>query len=373
MKKKVLIVFGTRPEAIKMVPVIMAFQSDKNFELKVCVTAQHREMLDQVLDLFDIQADYDLDIMSHSQTLTEITSRIMTGLDKTINDYKPDLLLVHGDTATTISSSLTAFYNKIKICHVEAGLRTMNIQSPWPEEANRRLTSILTDIHFAPTEHAKNNLIQEGVCEENICVTGNTVVDVLFMALDIIKKDLSLTKTLETKFSYLDKNKKIVLVTGHRRESFGQGFKNICNALKTLAINNNDLQIVYPVHMNPNVKGTVEEILSGIDNIILEKPLDYLPFCYLMNRSHIILTDSGGIQEEAPSIGKPVLVMRDNTERPEAVIAGTVKLVGTKVRDIIDNTNNLINNEDEYLKMSKSINPYGDGKASNRIVNFLRN
>lgn len=370
-KKKVLTVFGTRPEAIKMAPLVHALASDERFEAKVCVTAQHREMLDQVLSLFDISPDYDLNLMKTGQTLNDITARILLELKAVLQEFKPDVVLVHGDTATTFAASLAAYYEQIAVGHVEAGLRTGNIYSPWPEEANRKLTGALTKYHFAPTEISKQNLLQENYAEENIFVTGNTVIDALLMVKAKIEQNNELQNTLAAQFPFLDKNKKLILVTGHRRESFGDGFERICEALAITAKANPDVQILYPMHLNPNVREPVNRILGGIKNIILIEPQEYLPFIYLMMRSHIILTDSGGIQEEAPSLGKPVLVMRDTTERPEAVAAGTVKLVGTDVDKIVSGLSVLLNDTDAYTEMSFAHNPYGDGQACQRILNKL--
>lgn len=370
-KKKVLTVFGTRPEAIKMAPLVHALAADERFEAKCCVTAQHREMLDQVLELFAITPDYDLNLMKAGQTLNEVTARILLELKPVLQEFKPDVVLVHGDTATTFAASLAAYYEQIAVGHVEAGLRTGNIYSPWPEEANRKLTGALTKYHFAPTKTSKQNLLQENYAAENIFVTGNTVIDALLMVKEKIEQDTDLKVTLEAQFPYLDENKKLVLVTGHRRESFGGGFERICEALAIIANNNPDVQILYPMHLNPNVREPVNRILGGIENIILIEPQEYLPFIYLMMRSHIILTDSGGIQEEAPSLGKPVLVMRDTTERPEAVSAGTVKLVGTDVDKIVSGLTVLLNDEDAYTEMSFAHNPYGDGNACKRILDTL--
>lgn len=369
--KKILVVFGTRPEAIKMAPVIHALKKNKSFKTKVCVTAQHREMLDQVLDLFEIIPEYDLNLMQARQTLPELTSRILMELTPVLDEFKPNVVLVHGDTATTFAASLASYFEKIDVGHIEAGLRTGNIYSPWPEEANRKLTGSLTKYHFAPTETSKMNLLKEGYSEKNIIVTGNTVIDALLMVVEKINMDLSIQEAMKCKFPYIDNFKKMILVTGHRRESFGVGFENICSALLEIAKNNPDDLIVYPVHLNPNVQGPVNRILGGIKNIKLIEPQSYLPFVYLMNRSFMILTDSGGIQEEAPSLGKPVLVMRENTERPEAIQSGTVKLVGTRVEKIIENIQLLLDNEDEYIKMSKAHNPYGDGFACKKIIEFL--
>ena len=373
--KKVLLVFGTRPEAIKMAPLVKAFEKEKNIISKVCVTAQHREMLDQVLDMFDIKPDYDLNIMKAGQDLFDVTTNVLLGLKDVLNDFNPDVVLVHGDTTTTSASSLAAFYNKIKVGHVEAGLRTGDIYSPWPEEANRQITGVLANYHFAPTTTSENNLLKENKNPNDIIVTGNTVIDALFLALDKIEKNTNLKSKIVDSINSqykLQDNKKIILVTGHRRENFGQGFVNICEALKTLAINNPNIDIVYPVHLNPNVQKPVNEILSNTPNVYLIEPLQYEQFIYMMNKSYFIITDSGGVQEEAPSLGKPVLVMRDTTERPEAVDAGTVKLVGTNKEVIIKEAQKLLDNKEEYEKMSKAHNPYGDGKACERIVNFIK-
>ena len=367
MKKRILIIFGTRPEAIKMAPVVKAFQKDNRFETKVCVTAQHRDMLDQVLELFAITPDYDLDIMKQNQGLTGITCAILTGLEPVLQEFSPDRILVHGDTSTTFAASLAAYYQKISVGHVEAGLRTHNIYSPWPEEANRKLTGVLTDLHFSPTSTARDNLLAENVAEKNIMVTGNTVIDALCHVQESIENDSQMRAELASQFPFINPKKKIVLVTGHRRESFGDGFENICQALKALA-KRDDIQIIYPVHLNPHVREPVNRLLKDVAHVHLIEPQDYLPFVYLMSISHIILTDSGGIQEEAPSLAKPVLVMRDTTERPEAVTAGTVKLVGADKNKIIQNVSLLLDNDDEYQKMSFAHNPYGDGKASQRIV-----
>lgn len=371
LKKKVLTVFGTRPEAIKMAPVVHALAADERFEAKVCVTAQHREMLDQVLSLFEIKPDYDLNIMKAGQTLNDITARILLEIKPVLQEFKPDVVLVHGDTATTFAASLAAYYEQIAVGHVEAGLRTGNIYSPWPEEANRKLTGALAKYHFAPTETSKQNLIQENYAEASIVVTGNTVIDALLMVKDKIEQNSVLQATLASQFSYLDETKKLILVTGHRRESFGGGFERICEALAITAKANTDVQILYPMHLNPNVREPVNRILGDIENVILIEPQEYLPFIYLMMRSYIILTDSGGIQEEAPSLGKPVLVMRDTTERPEAVAAGTVRLVGTEVEKVVFGLSELLNDPQAYHSMSFSHNPYGDGMASKRILDLL--
>ncbi len=369
--KKILSVFGTRPEAIKMGPLIHSFADDKRFDAKVCVTAQHREMLDQVLELFEIKPEYDLNIMKDGQTLNDLTTDILKGLEPVLEDFKPDIVLVHGDTATTFAAALAAYYKQIKVGHVEAGLRTGNIYSPWPEEANRKLTSVITNYHFAPTEGSKENLLNEGVPEDEITVTGNTVIDALFWVREKLSKDSLLLNKLKTRFNYLDSNKKLILVTGHRRESFGGGFERICEALRQIATNHPDAQVLYPVHLNPNVQEPVNRLLQDLENVFLIEPQNYLPFIYLMDRAKIILTDSGGIQEEAPSLGKPVLVMRETTERPEAVDAGTVRLVGTDVKLIVSEVHLLLNDSDEYQKMSKAHNPYGDGLACERILEFL--
>ncbi len=374
--KKVLLVFGTRPEAIKMAPLVKAFQQHTDaFETKVCVTAQHREMLDQVLEMFEIRPDYDLNIMKAGQDLYDITTNVLLGMKDVLADFKPDIVLVHGDTTTTSATSLAAFYQKIEVGHVEAGLRTHDIYSPWPEEANRQITGVLASYHFAPTQTSKDNLLRENKEEKNIIVTGNTVIDALFLALDKIenKEELKnkIIRSINSQYK-LNDNKKIILVTGHRRENFGQGFINICEALKEIALNNPEVDIVYPVHLNPNVQKPVKDLLSDVANVHLIEPLQYETFLYLMNKSHFIITDSGGVQEEAPSLGKPVLVMRDTTERPEALEAGTVKLVGTNKKTIIKEAQKLLDDVNEYEKMSKAHNPYGDGNACEKIVEFLK-
>ena len=369
--KKILTVFGTRPEAIKMAPLVHALAAEAKIESRICVTAQHREMLDQVLELFEIKPDYDLNIMKEKQGLTEITTNILQGMKCILEEYKPDIVLVHGDTATTFASSLAAFYQQISVGHVEAGLRTGNIYSPWPEEANRKLTSALTQYHFAPTSGSEQNLLNEGIAGKSIIVTGNTVIDALLWVKVKIKNNPTVEKALSKHYSFLDKSKRLILVTGHRRESFGDGFEHICEAIRQVALNNEEVQIVYPVHLNPNIQEPVNRLLADIPNIYLIDPQDYLPFVYLMTKSTIILTDSGGIQEEAPCLGKPVLVMRDTTERPEAVEAGTVKLVGTDTKTIVEAVEQLLNNEQAYSKMSKAHNPYGDGKACERIIKAI--
>ena len=371
MKKKNLIVFGTRPEAIKMAPLVKAFLKDTSFDTKICVTAQHREMLDQVLEFFEITPDYDLNLMTKGQSLNMLTSRIFSELHPVLEEFKPDFVYVHGDTTTSTAAAIAAFYAGAKVCHVEAGLRTFNKQSPFPEEMNRCVTGSVADFHFAPTNTSKNNLLQENVSEETILITGNTVIDALQMSVEQLKNYNS--KELEQLKKDIDLTKRIILVTGHRRENHGQGFINICNALKTIADNNADVQIVYPVHLNPKVLKPVHDILGNTKNIKLIKPLSYPSFVWLMDKSEIIITDSGGVQEEAPSLGKPVLVMRNTTERPEAVDTGTVILVGTDTEKIISETEKLLNNEEQYAKMSQLHNPYGDGKASKRIVDFIKN
>jgi len=375
--KKVMLVFGTRPEAIKMAPLVKEFQKNPDeFETIVCVTAQHREMLDQVLNLFEITPKYDLDIMKPGQDLYQVTCNILTGLKPILEEEKPDVVLVHGDTSTTLSTSLAAFYQQIAVGHVEAGLRTNDIYSPWPEEGNRQVTGRLATYHFAPTDTSGANLLKENVDTSNMIVTGNTVIDALLSVVDKIETDETLASSLYDEVSKrgyeYNESKKLILVTGHRRENFGQGFLNICSALKDLALKYPDVDIVYPVHLNPNVQKPVNEILSDVDNVFLIAPLDYEPFVYLMSRSYFILTDSGGIQEEAPSLGKPVLVMRDTTERPEALEAGTVKLVGTDPEKIIKECIALLEDKDAYQTMSKSHNPYGDGKACEKIVTYFK-
>jgi len=378
-RKKLLFVFGTRPEAIKMSPLIRIFKErEEKFDITVCVTGQHREMLDQGLELFKIKPDYDLNVMKVNQDLFQLTSDIMMGMKDVLHKEKPDLVFVHGDTTTTFLATLSAFYMKIDVAHVEAGLRTYNIYSPWPEEINRQLTGRIAKFHFAPTKRAQQNLLKEGVPKENIIVTGNTVIDALFYVVSKIKGDKKLEEKLQRDIKSkilsrnFDFNKcKFILVTGHRRENFGQGMINICEAIKEISDFDNNLHIIYPVHLNPNVKKPVNSILAGKENVHLIEPLDYLHFVYLMEKSYLILTDSGGVQEEAPSLGKPVLVMRETTERPEAVEAGTVKLVGTNKEKIVYETKKLLQNEKEYEKMSKAHNPYGDGLACQRILNFI--
>ncbi|CAI8754104.1 UDP-N-acetylglucosamine 2-epimerase [Pseudomonas sp. IT-P44] len=371
MTLKTLCVFGTRPEAIKMAPLALSLAADERFEAKVCVTGQHREMLDQVLNLFEITPDFDLNIMKSGQDLTDVTTTILQGMKSVFAEFKPDIVLVHGDTATTFATTLAAYYQQIPVAHVEAGLRTGNLYSPWPEEANRKLTGALAALHFAPTDTSSQNLLREGVAAQSIHVTGNTVIDALLDVVARIKNSATLQQQFHQQFSFLGEGKRIILVTGHRRESFGDGFEKICQALLTTAKEFPDVEIVYPVHLNPNVREPVNRLLAGIDNVHLIEPLDYLPFVYLMDRSYLILSDSGGIQEEAPSLGKPVLVMRDTTERPEAVEAGTVKLVGTDIDVITGNLRSLLTDSNAYSQMSFAHNPYGDGKACARILETL--
>lgn len=369
-KIKNLIIFGTRPEAIKMAPLVKEFQKDDSFETKVCVTAQHREMLDQVLDFFNIKPDYDLDLMKPNQNLYSLTSDIIIKLKPILEDFNPDYVYVHGDTTTTMAASIAAFYSGAKVCHIEAGLRTHNKRSPFPEEINRQVTGRIADYHFAPTLKSKSNLLAENVKEESILVTGNTVIDALLDSSSRVEElnndEINFLKNL------VNTEKKIILVTGHRRENHGQGFINICEALKEIALLHDNVQIIYPVHLNPNVKKPVHEILTGIKNISLIDPIAYPAFVWLMSKSYMIITDSGGVQEEAPSLGKPVLVMRDSTERPEAVEAGTVILVGTNKDRIVDETHRLLEGDVQYKLMSELHNPYGDGKACEKIVEFIR-
>lgn len=371
MRLRALCVFGTRPEAIKMAPVATALSMDRRFDAKVCVTGQHRQMLDQVLELFGIKPDYDLSIMKPGQDLTDVTTAILQGMKGVLTEFKPDFILVHGDTATTLSASLAAYYQQVPVVHVEAGLRTGNLYSPWPEEANRKLTGALACLHFAPTETSRQNLLSEGVDPIAVHVTGNTVIDALLGVVQKVRGSEQLRQRFESEFAFLDKHSKLVLVTGHRRESFGVGFERICQALAETAREFPETAIVYPLHLNPNVREPANKLLADIPNIYLIEPLDYLPFVYLMDRATVILTDSGGIQEEAPSLGKPVLVMRDTTERPEAVAAGTVKLVGTQIDSITSHLRDLLSDEDACRRASQAANPYGDGNASSRIVESL--
>ncbi|WP_317850490.1 non-hydrolyzing UDP-N-acetylglucosamine 2-epimerase [Stenotrophomonas indicatrix] len=368
--KKVMVVFGTRPEAIKMAPVVEALKARPELETVVAVTAQHRQMLDQVMDLFGITPDVDLNVMEPGQSLAGLFAKILTGMTTVIADYKPDLVLVHGDTSTTLASALAAFYNRVAVGHVEAGLRTGDIYAPWPEEGNRRLTGPLTRLHFAPTTRSRDNLLAEGTSSTDIHITGNTVIDALLNVADKLKHDIALNESMRARFPFLDASKRLILVTGHRRENFGSGFESICEALKALA-SRGDTQIVYPVHLNPNVQGPVNRILADAPGVILIEPQDYLPFVYLMTQATLIITDSGGVQEEAPSLGKPVLVMRDTTERPEAVDAGTVRLVGTDAQRIVEEANRLLDDTQAYQQMSRAHNPYGDGRASQRIAHII--
>lgn len=368
---KILTVFGTRPEAIKMAPLALALAADERFDARVCVTGQHREMLDRVLDLFEIRPEFDLNIMKPGQDLTDVSTSILQGMKNVFQDFKPDMVLVHGDTATTFATTLAAYYHQIPVGHVEAGLRTGNLYSPWPEEGNRKLTGALANIHFAPTADSRENLLREGVADNVIVVTGNTVIDALLGVVNRIKNDEVLYRKAAAPSEFLDPSRKLILVTGHRRESFGSGFERICQALLEVAQQHPEVDIVYPVHLNPNVREPVNRLLSGIDNVHLIEPMDYLPFVHLMSRSHIILTDSGGIQEEAPSLGKPVLVMRETTERPEAVAAGTVKLVGSDVANIVHELNRLLSDHQAYKAMSFAHNPYGDGNACIRIIEAI--
>lgn len=381
--KKVMLVFGTRPEAIKMAPLVKEFQKcPENFQTIVCVTGQHRQMLDQVLDLFEITPDFDLNIMKQGQDLYDVTARVLTGMRDILKETKPDVVLVHGDTTTSTTAALAAFYQQIPVGHVEAGLRTHNIYSPWPEEMNRQITGRIATYNFAPTLLSKSNLLKENINPDSIVVTGNTVIDALHQVVTKIKKDTSLSTELEKVLkksgydvSRLRDGRKLVLITGHRRENFGYGFIQMCTAIKDLTRKYPDVDFVYPMHLNPNVRKPIYEVfgeeLSSLKNMFFIEPLEYLSFVYLMEKSTIVLTDSGGIQEEAPGLGKPVLVMRDTTERPEALDAGTVKLVGTDYNKIVDEVSILLDNAEIYKKMSMAVNPYGDGLACGRIVNFL--
>ena len=367
----ILIIFGTRPEAIKMAPVVLALREQPGIQARVAVTAQHRQMLDQVLHLFGIEPDHDLNLMQPGQDLTDITSSVLLGLREIFRRDPPDLVLVHGDTTTTFSASLAAFYAHVPVGHVEAGLRTGNLLAPWPEEMNRKLVGGIANLHFAPTPRAKSCLLREGVAEDTIFVTGNTVIDALHQAVEKLEQSPERQREFAERFGFLDPAKKLICVTGHRRESFGEGFERICHALALLGARQ-DVQVVYPVHLNPSVQEPVRRILVGCENVFLLDPLDYLPFVYLMSRSHLIITDSGGIQEEAPSLGKPVLVMRDTTERPEAVEAVTVKLVGTDTGRIVSGAGELLDNAESYREMARASNPYGDGLAGRRIAAILR-
>lgn len=381
--KKIMLVFGTRPEAIKMSPLVKEFQKHPDkFNTFVCVTGQHREMLDQVLDIFGIVPDYDLNIMRQGQDLFDITTNVLLGMRDILKEIKPDTVLVHGDTTTSTATALAAFYLRIPVCHVEAGLRTHNIYSPWPEEINRQITGRIATFNFAPTQLSHDNLIRENIGEDKISITGNTVIDALHMVVDKIKNDNDLQRNLESELfqagydtSRLSGGKRLILITGHRRENFGEGFYNICSSIKTLSQKFPDVDFVYPMHLNPNVRSSIFSVFGSdlkiIDNLFFIEPLEYLSFVLLMEKSYIVLTDSGGIQEEAPSLSKPVLVMRDTTERPEAIDAGTVLLVGSNYDNIVSNISNLLNNKESYDRMSKSVNPYGDGQASKRIVERL--
>ena len=374
---KVLSIFGTRPEAIKMAPLVKALEIDSFFTAKVAVTAQHREMLDQVLELFEITPDYDLNLMEPGQDLYDITTKVLLGLRSVLKEFQPDIVLVHGDTATTFASALAAFYQKIPVGHVEAGLRTGNLYSPWPEEANRVLTGRLAHWHFAPTERNQKALIVEQILPERIVITGNTVIDALQLVVQKISESTELQEKIYIRLQEAGLNielikKRYVLITGHRRENFGKGFESICSALSILAIDNSKTHFIYPVHLNPNVQAPVKRLLGGLDNVHLIESLGYEPFVYLMQNSYLVLTDSGGVQEEAPGLGKPVLVMRDTTERPEAIDAGTVRLVGTDIKIITKEVQQLLDDESLYRQMSRAHNPYGDGKASQRIIDFLK-
>ena len=381
--KKVMLVFGTRPEAIKMAPLVKGFQKNKDkFQTIVCVTGQHREMLDQVLDIFDIRPDYDLNIMKQGQDLYDVTARVLLGMRDVLKEVQPDVVLVHGDTTTSTAAALAAFYQQISVGHVEAGLRTHNIYSPWPEEMNRQITGRIATYNFAPTPLSRENLLKENISESSIVVTGNTVIDALYWVVNKIKNDSELDKELNhilLKSGYdvnrLKDGKKLVLITGHRRENFGDGFINMCTAIKDLTVKYPEVDFVYPMHLNPNVRKPIHEVfgedLTNLDNMFFIEPLEYLSFVYLMEKSNIVLTDSGGIQEEAPGLGKPVLVMRDTTERPEALSAGTVKLVGTDYNKIVHEVSTLLDSENAYELMSKAVNPYGDGMACGRIIEFL--
>lgn len=382
--KTIMLVFGTRPEAIKMCPLVKEFQKYPNdFRTIVCVTGQHREMLDQVLQIFDVTPDYDLNIMKQGQDLYDVTSRVLLGMRDVLKQEQPDVVFVHGDTTTSTAAAIAAFYQQIPVAHVEAGLRTHNIYSPWPEEMNRQITSRIAAYNYAPTPLSRQNLLQENVCDDTITVTGNTVIDALYMVVDKIKQDQKLGSQLAQNIltagydvNRLNHDKKMVLITGHRRENFGDGFINMCTAIKDLTQKYPDMDFIYPMHLNPNVRKPIHEVfgedLSVLGNMFFIEPLEYLNFVYLMEKCNIVLTDSGGIQEEAPGLGKPVLVMRDTTERPEAVDAGTVKLVGTDYQKIVDNVSRLLDDIEYYNTMSKAVNPYGDGKACERIVNALK-
>ena len=370
MKRRILVVFGTRPEAIKMAPVVKACKARPELDVKVCVTAQHRQMLDQVMDIFGLTADFDLNVMAPNQTLADVTCKVLKGMEGVFAEWKPDMILVQGDTTTVMAAALAAFYHKIAIGHVEAGLRTGNLYSPWPEEANRLIAGCLANQHYAPTPRSRDNLLKENKDPATVFVTGNTVIDALHEAVKIMDGDAALKARLATQFPFLDPAKRLVLVTGHRRENFGDGFIHICNAIRRVA-ERPDVQVVYPMHMNPNVRKPVNEILGGLVNVHLIEPLDYLSFLYMMRHSYLIMTDSGGVQEEAPSLGKPVIVMRDTTERPEAVDAGTVILAGTETDAMASAAERLLDERDFYDKMARAVNPYGDGLASRRIAELV--
>lgn len=378
--KKILLVFGTRPEAIKMAPLVKELQKHPSkFEIKVCVTAQHRQMLDNVLSFFEIIPDYDLNLMAPNQDLSDLTAKVLLGIRDVFKKFKPEIVLVHGDTTTSMAASLAAFYQQITIGHIEAGLRTYNLHSPWPEELNRQVTDKISDFYFAPTEIAKQNLLNEAIGSEKVFITGNTVVDALFYVVERLQMNALLQEQLRSDIlthgydidrAQKDK-RKLILITGHRRENFGEGFQNICKAIQQIALNNPEIDVLYPVHLNPNVREPVHKMLSMLSNVFLIDPIDYSLFIYLMLQCALVLTDSGGIQEEAPSLGKPILVMRNTTERPEAITAGTAKLVGTTTKKIVENVEELLSNTVLYGNMSKAHNPYGDGKASERIVEVL--
>jgi UDP-N-acetylglucosamine 2-epimerase len=372
MPQKILLVFGTRPEAIKMLPLVQVLARDPDFEARICVTAQHRQMLDQVLDLFAITPDYDLNVMTHAQGLEQITTAVLSGLGKVIDDAKPDRIIVHGDTTTTLGASLAAFYKRVPVAHVEAGLRSGDPNQPWPEEINRRVTDVIADLYFAPTAQSRENLLKENVPAQAIHVTGNTVIDALLATVERLKSRPDLAHGLAERFKFLHPERPILLVTGHRRENFGPPFVELCEAIRDL-VRAHPIQAVYPVHLNPNVRSVVQQVLAGVPHVHLIEPLDYLPFVYLMKRSYTVLTDSGGIQEEAPSLGKPVFVMRNVTERPEAIAAGTVRLVGTSRSRIFGEVSEIFTNRIAYERMSRAHNPYGDGYASDRIAAILAN
>ena len=369
---RVAVIFGTRPEAIKMAPVVRALSARPEIDLITCVTGQHRDMLDQVLEVFGITPDIDLDIMRPGQSLFDVTADVLRGLEKVLETHKPDRVLVHGDTTTAMAAAMAAFYCRIPVGHVEAGLRSGDLYRPWPEEMNRKVIDVMADQLFAPTEGARQALLREGIDDKGITVTGNTVIDALLDIVKLVRDPSGPGKALSSQFSFLDRNRRLLLVTGHRRESFGEGFEQLCQALLELS-SRPDIEIIYPVHLNQNVREPVNRLLSGCDNIHLVEPLDYLPFVYLMDRCHLVITDSGGIQEEAPTLGKPVLVTRDVTERPEAVAAGTAVLVGTSTQKIVKTATRLLDSELEYERMSRAHNPYGDGKASERIVETILN